>query len=412
MIGLLRDRQGSVITLGALLFPVLLGLGALAVDCANLYYNKSKVQMAADAASLGAASALPDTAAATSRALDLVGLNTPASFGTLSKAQDVKVGIWDASAKTFTPNSTSPNAVQVSTHRTAANGNPVFTFFGRLAGTTQLEVNGQAIAVKYGGTCVRVLDRTAAGAFSQSGSGSSTLNCSLQVDSSSPTAARTQGTPTVTSTKQLCVTGGYSGSGWSPVPTTGCRVLGDPLASIPEPAAPSTPCAAPVGNAMASNCTLTGSVSFGGTISLQSGLYYLRSANVTITSASTLTGSDVMIFVDASSTLTIGGGGTVSLSAAASGTYAGILIFQSRATPASTTVSINAGGSLSLNGTLYAPSSTLSLGANGSYSSTAQFGYLIADKVIIGGSSNFIFNAFSTTGVTPRTLKPHAGLVG
>lgn len=409
---LFSDRRGSVITMAGLMLPVLIGLGAFAVDAGNLYFNKSKVQMAADAAALGAVFALPDATAAATNAIDLVNKNTPTSFGTLSKTQDVTVGLWDASTKSFTPNSANANAVKVTTHRSAANGNPVLTYFGSFVGASQFDVSATSIAVRFGGACVRVLDRTATNAFYVSGNGSTTLNCSLQVDSSATSAARTQGSSSVTSTKEACIVGGYSGNGWSPTPTTGCKVLGDPLASVPEPSAPAAACSLPSGGGtMAGNCTITGTVSASGTINLQSGLYYLKGANLTVSNNAVVTGSGVMFFVDANSTISLGGGGSVSLSAGTSGSYAGILIFQSRSTPVTTAVTIWGGGSLSLNGTLYAPSATLNLGGNGSYSSTAQFGYLIADKITLGGSSSFVFNAFPTTGANPRTLRVHAGLV-
>jgi Flp pilus assembly protein TadG len=407
----LRDQRGGVAILSAMLMPVLLGVSGLSVDVANLYYNKTKIQMAAEAAALGAVLSLPNTTAVTTQALDLVGKNAPTSFGTLSTSQDITTGYWNTTTKTFTAGTASPNAVRVVTHRSAANGNPVRTYFGKFVGSSQVDLNAQSIAVRFSGACVRVLDPSASQAFYDSGNGSVTMNCPLQVNSSSSTAARTQGASSV-SASEICITGGYSGNGWSPTPKTGCTPIGDPLAGIPEPSAPSTYCSAPNSSGvMASNCIITGSTTFSGTVTLQSGIYYLRSANVTVSNGTILTGSGVMIFMDQNSTLSLQGGGTISLSSATSGTYAGILIFQSRSTPVATTVSIGGGGTLSLNGTLYVPSATLSIGGNGAYSSTANFGYLIADMLTLGGSSGFVFDAFPTSGATPRTLRVHAGLV-
>jgi Flp pilus assembly protein TadG len=406
-----RDQRGGVVILSAMLFPTLLGFSALSVDVANLYYNKTKIQMAAEAAALGAVLSLPNTTAATTQALDLLGKNAPTNFGTLSTSQDITTGYWNASTKTFTAGAGSVNAVKVVTHRSVANGNPVQTYFGKFVGSPQVDLSAQSIAVRFSGACVRVLDPSASQAFYDSGNGSVTMNCPLQINSSSSNAARTQGSSSV-SASEICITGSYSGNGWSPTPKTGCTPISDPLAGIPEPSMPPASCGAPNSSGvMASNCVITGSVSFSGSVTLQSGTYYLRSANVTVSNNSTLTGSGVMIFVDQNSTLSLLGGGTISLSAATSGTYAGILIFQSRSTPVTTTLSIGGGGTLSLNGTLYVPSATLSIGGNGSYSSAANFGYLISDKLTLGGSSNFVFNAFPTSGATPRTLRVHAGLV-
>lgn len=406
-----RDRQGSVLIMIALTLPVLFGVLAFAVDLSNLYYNKNKIQMVADAAALGAVLSLPDQSAVATSALALVTQNAPSNFGTLAKTADVQLGIWNSTTRTFSVSSISPNAVQVLTHRTVAYGNPVTTYFGKFVGSPQLEVNAKSIAVRFGGACVRVLDPTATNAFFESGNGAATMNCPMQVNSSATSAARLQGSSSLTTTSTVCIVGGYSGNNWSPAPQTGCKSLADPLASVPEPTEPATACSVPSSSGtMTGDCTMSGTVSFGGAVTMQSGLYYLKNANVKVSNSSSLSGSGVIIFVDANSTLSLGGGGAISISAPTSGTYAGVLIFQSRSTPVATTLSINAGGSLSLNGTLYAPSATLSLGGNGEYSSSAQFGYLIADKLTLGGSSTFQFNAFPTSS-SPRTLRIHTGLV-
>jgi Flp pilus assembly protein TadG len=403
-----RNTEGGALVLGTLVFPVLLGFGAFAVDLSDLYYNKSKLQEAADSAALGAVLALPNASNVTTKALDLVGRNAPSTFGTVSTSQDITVGYWDSNAKTFTASSTNQNAVQVLTHRTVANGNPIPTYFGKFVGKSVLEVSASAIAVKFGGACMRVLNQTATNALYIGGSGSITTNCAIQVDSSSTNAAYSKGNSQVSSSL-TCVNGGYKGNGWTPVPTTGCVRLGDPLAGIPEPAQPTATCTVPTsGGVMTPNCTYTGTVTLSGNLTMPSGLYYFKGATVTAGSNMTLTGTGVTIFLDSGSTLSISGNGSIDLSSATTGTYTGLLLFQSRSTPASHTLSLIGDGSLSLNGSLYVPSATLTMGGNSTYS--GKVGYAIADTLNFTGSSSFTFNAFPTSGVGPRVLKVHAGL--
>lgn len=403
-----RADQGSVVTLAALMFPVLMMAAALTVDLGNLYYNKATLQRAADAAAIGAVLALPTSATVTSRALDLAGKNTPSSFGSIAANQDITIGTWDPATRTFAAGGTTPNAVEVRTHRTVANGNAISTYLTKFAGLSYLETNARALAIKYGGACVIILDGSASAALNISGSGQINMNCPLQVNSSSNAGARAGGSSTI-NTIYTCVTGGYSGNGWSPVPKTGCAALKDPLASIPEPAAPLTTCTAPsASGTISSGCTYTGKITLSGSLTLQGGLIYFKNAQVSVASNTTITGSGVTLFLDAGSTLNLGGGGDINLSAATSGVYAGILVFQSRSTPGNTTLSLGGGGSLALNGTLYAPSATISLSGSSSYS--GKVGFLISNQLTLGGSTSFTFNAFPTSTAKPRSMLGHAGL--
>jgi hypothetical protein len=408
----LRDTRGGVAVIGALAFSALLGCAAFAIDLSNLFLNKSQLQSAGDAAALGAVLAIPDSTAAKQRALDLVNRNTPSGYGSLSTAQDVVLGTWDSGTKTFAPSTGDQNAIQVRTYRTAGRGNAIPTFFGRFVGLRKLDTEAVSVAVKIGGACVFVLDPSASGALTVSGSGKMAMNCPLQINSSSASAAKSGGAARV-QTAMTCVVGGYSGGGFTPAPTTGCPALKDPLASVPEPAAPSCTVANPtISSGIApSNCTYTGTVSLDGSITLQSGLFYFKNATIKVSNSTNISGSGVTLFLDPGSTLSLNGGGTISLSAATEGSYKGILIFQSRSAPSSRVLSLGGSGTLSLNGTLYAPSSELQLSGNSTYANATKMGYAVSRTLSVGGSGEFSFNSFPTTGVSPRNMLTHASLV-
>ncbi|HJM49099.1 MAG TPA: pilus assembly protein TadG-related protein, partial [Alphaproteobacteria bacterium] len=57
---LARDGRGAVAIIVALVFPVIFGIAALTVDIGHVLYMEAKLQAAADAAALAAASSLDD----------------------------------------------------------------------------------------------------------------------------------------------------------------------------------------------------------------------------------------------------------------------------------------------------------------------------------------------------------------
>ncbi|MGH1572587.1 TadG family pilus assembly protein [Methylobacterium sp. P31] len=408
----LGDKTGGVLILAPVALLAAAGTTALGIDAANLYYSKLKLQHIADNAALGSVLALPTSSMVTIKALSLAAANTPQSFGTVAQTGDVQLGTYDASTQAFAVSSSNQNAVKVTTHRAIAYGNPVITYFGALLGVRQVEVSASSIAVKYGGACVMVLDPKGTNALQTKGSAQIQANCPLQVNSSANTAASTGGSSSITAS-MTCIVGGYNGSGWSPLPKTGCPALADPLAGVPEPTAPPL-----CGNnpsfssqAVPANCTYSGTVNLTGNITLQPGLYYFQNASITISGSTNISGNGVTIFLDRASSLNLGGSGTIALSAAASGPQMGILIFQSRLAPSSTSLSIGGTGVMSLNGTLYAPSATLNLSGNATYSAASKYGYAIGYDVAVGGSGAFVFKAFPSTAVNPRNLKAHASRV-
>lgn len=406
------NQAGSILVLGPFALLAATGVTALSIDAGNLYYSKLKLQHIADNAAIGSVLSLPASSSVTSKALSLAAANTPQSFGTVAQTSDVQIGTYDPTTQVFTVSSTNQNAVQVTTHRSAAYSNPVSTYFGALLGIRQVDMSATSVAVKYGGACILALDPKGTSALQTKGSAQIQANCPLQVNSNANTAASTGGSSSVT-VSTACIVGGYSGNGWSPLPKTGCPALSDPLAGVPEPTAPPL-----CGNnpsfpsqTVPANCTYSGTVNLSGNVTLQPGLYYFQNASITISGSTNISGSGVTIFLDKGSSLSLGGSGAIALSAATSGPQMGILIFQSRLTPNSASLSIGGTGTMSLNGTLYAPSATLSLSGNSTYSTTSKYGDAVAYDIAVGGSGAFVFNAFPTTGVAPLNLRAHASRV-
>jgi hypothetical protein len=133
------------------------------------------------------------------------------------------------------------------------------------------------------------------------------------------------------------------------------------------------------------------SISGNGTVT-GSGVMFYNTGNDYSPNAGTPDSSDGSLSPNAPSStffgsISIGGGGTVNLSAPTSGTFSGMLIYQRRWN--TDQMSIGGTGSLTLGGTLYAKWAGLSLGGTGTYSSPSQ---LIVGNVSLVGNSTITVN--------------------
>jgi len=128
-VGRLRHEAGQTIVLFAILLPLFLGLGAIAVDVGYWYVVKKTAQDAADAAALAAARELQDCAAAELVGHDYGERNMPDST--------VEVNCGTAGVD--------PGKVEVTVTAQAD------TFFGRLFGVLDVTVTQRAVAERLNG---------------------------------------------------------------------------------------------------------------------------------------------------------------------------------------------------------------------------------------------------------------------
>ncbi len=157
----LGDESGGYTIWSLLWFSLYVAMGGLAVDMTDAYRNQTLLQSTADASALAAVMSLPDQTDAVAQAVSYSTDNmTPAINGTVLRGSEVFFGNWDFDTRTFTPGTTSPDAVWVITRRSDANENPVATNFLRILGLWGLPVDRwnisvQAIAVGYVSKCRR-----------------------------------------------------------------------------------------------------------------------------------------------------------------------------------------------------------------------------------------------------------------
>ncbi|CAO4157175.1 TadG family pilus assembly protein [Methylorubrum extorquens] len=373
---------------------------ALAVDTGSAYYTQLKLQNIATAAAAGAVlTVLSEPASVTAKALDLVALNTPSGFGTVAKSSDVRLGKWDKSTQTFTATTEAPNAVEVTTHRSTAYGNPLRVFFGNLLGRSTLDLQAASIAMMYGSpACVLVLDPSGSGAFTAGGSSTVKANCTIHVNSTASSAAQTSGSGRV-NVGRVCARGTITGGGWGSTQlrqgTAQCSLLADPLAGVPEPLNPGGCYTPPSGTSTLAPGCYTGTIKLSGNVNLTPGLYYFKGAQVSVNATTNINGTGVRLYVDATSHLDLSGGSDVNLTAdTSSAQQAGILIFSSRSATTGGNVTLGGGGRLDLNGTLYTPSSTLSLSGNSALTQDDKTGVIITKRLSTSGSSTLVVNGF------------------
>ncbi len=142
-------RRGSALVLVIATLVVLLGMGCLIVDFGYLTAVKSRVQSAADSASMAGVLCLrseydyPITGDINSMAIKFAELNQPSDAGVLL-ASDVEIGFWDAEAGAFIEGAFDANAVRVTLRRNNSQSNSVSLFFANVFGMQNCDVSVSA----------------------------------------------------------------------------------------------------------------------------------------------------------------------------------------------------------------------------------------------------------------------------
>ncbi len=264
-----------------------------------------------------------------------------------------------------------------------------------------------------------VLDPKASGAVSLSGNAAIKVSGVVYVDSSSTSAVSASGNASVTASA-IDVHGGVQKSGnatLKPTPTTGVAVLADPLSGLPVPGTSgvtnygsenlSGNSKATIKPGIYSQINLSGNAS----LTMNSGVYIIEGGGFSVSGNATVSGSGVLIFNAGSNypssagtfgAISLGGNGSTSLTPAATGSYAGVLIFQPAANTQPLIFSGNAMGGVT--GTIYAPAAQFSQSGNAQISVT-----LDVDDVTLSGNASAQFVTAATPTATAQVV-PALGL--
>jgi hypothetical protein len=292
--------------------------------------------------------------------------------------------------------------------------------FAAATGSTTVTLNAPGLTPG----SVYVLNPTAAGALTISGSARLNLAGPLVVDSRSASAIQASGTAVVTAASVL-VAGGVSKSSSASVTRTGVPTsTSNPLASLPEPAVPGysgPPVAVKVGGstvaAIAPGLYSQITLSNNARLTLSPGVYVIAGGGVTLSNSAVLNAPGVTFILEGggfsqSGTAVLNGVGLTifnagsnykgpgtaggsygpitltgigSFSPPASGPYAGILIFQ----PGDNTQTLTFSGNANLNfkGTILAPGAPLVLSNSAQLGSSSNPVSLVVDRLTLSGTA-------------------------
>jgi ELWxxDGT repeat protein len=256
---------------------------------------------------------------------------------------------------------------------------------------------------------IYVLNSTLSGALSLSGNASIQITGLVDVGSNSASALSATSNTKVTASA-IQVVGGVSGNGtFSTAPVPGAAAVTDPLNGLAVPSSTVSQGSVNLTHGSLTICpgiysqiTVSGS----GSLTLNPGIYVLAGGGLTVTGNGSLSGTGVLLYNAGSNFpgtggnfggITLSGKGTVSLTAAGSGPYAGIVIFQSRDNPRA--LSLSGQAALGLNGGLvYAPDALLSLSGNAQVQ-----GPLVVNRLQLSGNVSSSMTADGAGGNTGAT---------
>lgn len=403
----LKKRRGAVAILVGVSLTGLVGITAMVLDGGMLQDNKRRVQAAADASALAAASALYKTYTTLT-----TGTPDPGNVGKTA-------ALASASSNGFTNDTTNST---VTVHIPPTSGpftskvgyaEVIITYqqpryFSTIWGSTKMPVKARAVARGYwggSGNGVIVLDPSVKDALDASGQGTVTVTggASMIVDSNHVEAGRVTGGASAMTAPTFEVTGGTTGV-FNGTVHTGTNPIPDPLAYLPQPTKPAAGTMTTKNKSGAKTYTLTpGSYSnlpnfgTGDTVILQQGgIYYIDGGGLTSTGGATIkmdtsTTGGVMIYnapkSGAQSNSINISGGSVTLSPLTSGPYAGILFFQERTS--SVSMSIQGQGGFNITGTFYAANALLSVTGQGNNTIGSQY---VSRTLSMSGGGNTLIN--------------------
>ena len=394
-----RSESGQVLALTAILFAVLMGVMALALDVAQFLYAKRQLQTAADAAALAGAIELSycgGVADCTAMQNAVQSAMSENGYGSLSfgtqcatlsgKGVKVVLNNGPCALGAADPNQGNANYVEVTASESKA------ALFAGVIGFPAVTIAARAEAsLDSSPDCAYILNPNAPDALLLNGNANLSATCGIIVDSDASQAAVFNGNVSVTATG-LDVVGGVLNNGnnsLSPSPTTGVSALSNPLANLQLPAPGSCTYTNEVVNGN-SDVTLNPGTYCGGLI-LNGGNYtvtfnpgtYAMTGNMIVNGGASLVGNGVT-FSFSSGSLTMNGNSHVDLEAPTSGTYAGMLYLQSSTD--SSTVILNGDTSSAWQGTFYAPDAQLTL--NGGNKSAA-YTLMVVNTLVENGNDDF-----------------------
>ncbi|RWC79580.1 MAG: hypothetical protein EOS30_04780 [Mesorhizobium sp.] len=316
------SRAANVATIFALTLPIVVGAAGFGVETSYWYYNSLRLQATADAAAY--AGALEQ----------ISGSDTPTIVAAATQSAATN-GLGAGTIVVNTPPASGPNTAKKAVEVIVGQKlNRMFTLI-----FTQSQVPEQARAVALitdaSKACLRALDPSASQSVLVSGSASMKLTgCVIMTNSIAQDAIKVQGSAALQADCLISAGGVVLNNPVTTIckaPITQALPIPDPFASVPAPAA-SNPCQTLKNNKTTQTIqpgTYCSGMDLSGNVTLSPGVYVVQ-GNLKINAGAVVTGSGVTIFMAGSSTVSMNGNATVTLSAPQSGTYSGMLFYGDR----------------------------------------------------------------------------------
>jgi len=409
-----RERRGSVAILFALMFTVLLGFTALATEVGFVLLKQREMQTAASAAALGGATALSSGHPTATVEANAITASAGFAAGTSGGIVTTVTVNNPPKAGNHVGNASYVEVVILQPQSLAISG-----IFGIKA--WQITARAVAIVGNSGGNCFLQL-----GSSSNPGiwlSGGATINaplCGLAANSAQSEALYVEDGATLNATS-ITVSGTVTNSNGTINSTKAAQTsqpaTANPYAGVAVPTY--SGCAfnnynSSTTTTLSASGTYCGGISlYGGTVTMNPGVYILNGGYFNVSASTILNGSGVTIVLTGDSpanvaTMTISGGSKVTLSAPTTGATAGLAIFQNPTALSSGVDSIQGGGQFNVTGAIYFPNQEVEY-SNGSSTNSATCTQLIASIIFFDGGASFSNSGCAGTGTatiggTPSTL--------
>ena len=396
-----RRRRGAVAVLVAICLVPLIGVLAIACDGGMMLAARRRAQTVADAAAYSAACQLFTNNSSDPTGLDISGKARAVAVANTKANGFNNDGTTNKVAINFPPQSGSyknlPGYVEVIITTIQPR------YFGAVLGSGSTNVGARAVARISVATppSILLLNPTKSQDFTLSGNSILTTESVIQVNSSSNTSTTLTGSSTINATKLQLHGGGTrdSSSKVNGTVQTGVNSFSDPLASLPTPSTvglSNQSFTSSYGSKTISPGVYTNGLSIAGgmTVTMNPGVYYIKTSGLTLSGGATLKGTGVTIYMDntggQNNDFSVSGGATVSLTPPTSGIYAGLSYFQDRSN--SNTLSFTNGATVNIQGTLYAAAAALSAsgGTNNTYGSQ-----IIANAMALSNGASIKVNTLT-----------------
>ena len=405
-----QERGQTVImfTLGAV---TMFGMLGLVVDIGYAYYRKEAAQAAAEAAAAAAVKAAYSQTAGnincgSNNVVCQTSTDCPSTISGYG-SNNIEKGCLYAQANGFTTGGRqnvrlesgtgSVNGISVTYYVTAKVSERLPQLFSAVTGNMNANYTARS-SVGYipgsSGGCIYVLNPTAV-SLNMNGNTALTTGCGVYVNSNNSGAVTFSGTNasiTATGGSKVNIVGnvnyGPNTAAISPAPLTGQPSAGDPLAGMDPPTDGACLGGVSIQHSDTVNLspgTYCGDITVSGTATLITGLYIIKGSTtggLSVAGNGTLNAPGVTFYFE-TGTVGFAGGAAINISAPNTGTWAGILMFQSRTNTQN--ASLVGGSSQITSGIMYFPAATLDF--KGGSASTSQSATIVSDKLNLVGNS-------------------------